>query len=385
MHWILSILFGLIALFWLTHGLSVLYGTSRLPRLRNFPLAANEHCPSISIIFAARNEQEKLAAALKTLTALDYPQLEIIAVDDRSTDATTQILTEYAARDSRIRVARVNELPAGWLGKPHALLKAYEVSRGELLLFTDADVHFQPDTLRRAVSLFAERKLDHLTLLCGLQMEGFWEKLLLTFFGLVFQLSTDPQRVSNPKSSRSYVGIGAFQLVRRSVYEAGGTHRRLALEVVDDLKLAKIVRQAGARSCIGISDEHVSVRWHAGLANIVRGVTKNFFAAAGYRITLVVAHCLIIFLVSILPFVALPFLHGWTLAFAIISVVIAIGFQACAAAVMKVSPLYGFTHPIGALIYLFMVFRSTAITLKQGGVVWRDTFYPLDELRRGAV
>jgi hypothetical protein len=153
---------------------------------------------------------------------------------------------------------------------------------------------------------------------------------------------------------------------------------------VDDLKLAKIVRQSGARSCVGMSEEHVSVRWHAGFANIVRGVTKNFFAAAGYRVTLVVAHCLIIFLVSVLPFVALAFLHGWALAFVAVSTAIAIGFQACAAAVMKVSPLYGFTHPIGALLYIYMVLRSTAITLKQGGVVWRDTFYPLDELRRGA-
>jgi len=383
MHWILSILFGLVALFWLTHGLWVLYGTARLPRLQKFPLAADEHCPSISIIFAARNEQEKLAAALKTLIALDYSRLEIIAADDRSTDSTPLILAEYAAKDSRVRVVRVNELPSGWLGKPHALQKAYEAASGELLLFTDADVQFLPDTLRRAVSLFTERKLDHLTLLCGLQMEGFWEKLLLTFFGMVFQLSTDPQRVSNPKS-RSYVGIGAFQLVRRSIYETAGTHRRLAMEVVDDLKLAKIVRQSGARSCVGMSEEHVSVRWHAGFANIVRGVTKNFFAAAGYRVTLVVAHCLIIFLVSVLPFVALAFLHGWALAFVAVSTAIAIGFQACAAAVMKVSPLYGFTHPIGALLYIYMVLRSTAITLKQGGVVWRDTFYPLDELRRGA-
>jgi hypothetical protein len=117
----------------------------------------------------------------------------------------------------------------------------------------------------------------------------------------------------------------------------------------------------------------------------VRGVTKNFFAAASYSLTLVVVHCLIIFLASVLPFAALAFLHGWARIFAAISIGVAVLFQACIAVVMKSSPLYGFTHPFGALIYIYMVFRSTAVTLWRGGVVWRDTFYSLDELRRGKV
>jgi glycosyltransferase involved in cell wall biosynthesis len=384
MQTFLLILFGLIAFFWLAHGLRVLIGALQLPRLRNFAPAENENCPGISILFAARDEEEKLGAALGKLRALDYPKLEIIAVDDRSTDATPDILAEHAAKDSRLRVVRVDKLPAGWLGKPHALQMGYEVSSGELLLFTDADVQFQPDTLRRVVTLFEQKKLDHLTLLCGLQMEGFWEKVALTFFGLVFQLSTDPKSVGNPKS-KNYVGIGAFQLVRRSIYEAGGTHKKLAMEVVDDLKLAKIVRQAGARSSVGVADEHVSVRWHAGLGNIVRGVTKNFFAAAGYSLFLVTAHCAIIFLVSLAPFLAVAFLHGWTRGFAVFSIVIAIFFQGSVAFVLKANPLYGLTHSIGAVVYLYMVFRSTAVTLWQGGVRWRKTFYSLEELRRGKV
>ena len=384
MQTLLLILFGLIAFFWLVHGLRVLVGALQLPRLRNFAPAEDEHCPTISILFAARDEEEKLGAALETLRALDYPKLDIIAVDDRSTDATPRILAEHAQKDSRLRVVRVNELPAGWLGKPHAIQMGYEVSRGELLLFTDADVQFQPDTLRRVVTLFEQQGLDHLTLLCGLQMEGFWEKVALTFFGLVFQLSTDPKSVGNPKS-KNYVGIGAFQLIRRSIYEAGGTHKRLAMEVVDDLKLAKIVRQAGARSSVGVADEHVSVRWHAGLGNIVRGVTKNFFAAAGYSLFLVTAHCVIIFLVCLLPFLAVAFLHGWARGFAISSIAIAILFQASVAFVLKVNPLYGLTHPIGSVVYLYMVFRSTAVTLWQGGVRWRETFYSLDELKRRKV
>ena len=174
MRWIALVVFGSIALFWLTHGMGVLYGALHLRRLQKCGATDDGDCPSISLLFAARDEEEKLPAALQTLSALDYPRLEIIAVDDRSTDATPRILSEHAERDKRLRVVRVDELPKGWLGKPHALQKGYEASSGELLLFTDADVRFLPDTLRRAVSLFRERKLDHLTLLCGLLMEGFW-------------------------------------------------------------------------------------------------------------------------------------------------------------------------------------------------------------------
>ena len=384
MHWTLLAVFGLIALFWLTHGLRVAYGAVRLPRLQSFPLAKDEDCPKISVVFAARDEEEKLGGALRTLLDLDYPGIEIVAVDDRSTDATSKILAQQAASDGRLKVVRITQLPAGWLGKPHALQIGYEASSGEWLLFTDADVQFRPDTLRRAVSLVRERNLDHLTLMCRLVMKGFWERVILTFFAMTFHLSTDPQRVANSKSG-SYVGIGAFQLLRRTSYEASGMHRRLALEVVDDMKLAKIVRKVGARSSVGLAQEHISVRWHAGLRNIVRGVSKNFFAAAGFHVSLVVAHVLIILLVTVAPLVALPFLHGWAFLFAAISAAISIGFQACVALVLKANPLLGLTQPVGALIYLFMVANSTLLTLRQGGIVWRGTFYSLDELKRRGI
>lgn len=379
MHFFDTVVLGLIAFFWLTHGLRVAYGAAKLPRLQQFPPAKD--CPAISVIFAARDEEEKVEGALRTLLALDYPKLQIIAVDDRSTDATPAILAKYASGDSRLKVVRISELPAGWLGKPHALQQGYEASNGEWLLFTDADVQFAADTLRRAISVVRERNLDHLTLMCRLEMKGFWEKAVLTFFGMTFHLSTDPQRVANPKSV-SYVGIGAFQLVRRSSYEASGTHKRLALEVVDDMKLAKIVRKAGARSCVGLAEEHVSVRWHAGVANIVRGVSKNFFAAAGFSLALVLAYTMLILLVTVAPIAALPFVKGWALAFAAVSAAISIGFQAGGAYVLRASPLYGLTQPIGAMIYLYMVMNSTVLTLRQGGIVWRGTFYSLKELRR---
>ena len=382
MHWIALLVFGSIALFWLTHGMRVVYGATQLPRLEKSGMAADEFCPRISILLAARDEEEKLAGALETLVALDYPNLEIVAVDDRSADSTPQIMADFSACDARVRILRIDELPVGWLGKPHALQRGYEASSGEWLLFTDADVQFHPESLRRAMSLVRERRLDHLTLMCAVEMHGFWEKTLITFFGLGFHVATNPNNVGNP-GSRSYVGIGAFQLVRKLAYEQSGMHRRLALEVVDDMKLAKNIKRAGFRSCVGVAQEHISVRWHAGAANIVRGVTKNFFAAASYSLGLVAAQSFGIFCTNILPFLALPFLRGWPLAFDAFAVAAALGFHAGVSVVMRVSPLYALTDPIGAALFMYMLLRSTVVTLRQRGIVWRGTFYSLDELRRG--
>ena len=384
MHFLALILFGMIAIFWVLHGLRVAVGALQLPWLKNYALPENVHCPKVSLLVAARDEEEKLPLALQTLLQIDYPNLEIIAVNDRSTDGTEKILREAAGRDSRLKIVSIAALPDGWLGKPFALQNAYEASSGEWLLFTDADVRFRPDAVQRAMALANAKRLDHLTLMSDVEMHGFWEKTVLSFFGLGFHLATNPRGVSDPRS-RAYIGIGAFQMVKRGAYEASGTHRRLAMEVVDDMKLGKIVKQAGFRSGVGIAQDFVTVRWHAGIGNIVRGVTKNFFASAEFKVKMVALQLSVLFCVSILPFLILPFAHGSTLALALISIAIALGFHAGTAIVMKVSPLFALTHPLGAAIFSYMLLRSTVVTLSQGGIVWRETFYPLEALRRGLV
>lgn len=310
MHLLVLFLFGFIAFFWMFHGLRVGYGALRLPWIKDFAGAKDDDCPRISLSFAARDEEEKLPTALGTLAGSDYPNLEIVAVDDRSQDTTGRILDEFAGQHSRFRVVHIDELPPGWLGKPHALQKAYESSTGDWLLFTDADVRFAPDVIRRAVTLVNERGLDHLTLFGDVEMVGFWEKVLITFFGLAFHVANDPYRVSNPHS-RAYVGVGAFQLMKRSAYEACGTHRRLAMEVLDDMKLGKLVKLAGLRSGVGIAQEAVVVRWHAGAGNLIRGVTKNFFAALGYNLPFVILAVSGTLLMNVAPFLGVIFGHGW--------------------------------------------------------------------------
>ena len=384
MHWFWISFFGVIAFFWVFHGLRVAWGLVRLPWLKDFAPLAYAECPRISLIFAARDEEEKLPGALATLATIDYPNLEIIAVDDRSQDATGRILDEFAASHGRFRVVHVTALPPGWLGKPHALQQAYEASAGEWLLFTDADVRFAPDALRRAAAVVKQKSLDHFTLFGDVEMVGFWETVLITFFGLAFHIAHDPYQVSNPHS-RAYVGVGAFQLMKRSAYEDCGTHRRLAMEVVDDVKLGKLVKQAGLRSSVAVAQEAVVIRWHAGVGNLIRGVTKNFFAALGYNLPLVVVAICGMWMMNVAPFVGVIWGHGWVRALSGIAVVIALAFHVGVDIAMHVSPLYAFTHPLGAVLFSYMLLRSTVVTLWQGGVTWRGTFYPLEELRRGVV
>jgi glycosyltransferase involved in cell wall biosynthesis len=384
MHTFGLVVFFFVAAFWVLQGLRNAFGAAKLPWVKNFKPAEGGECPSISLIFAARDEEEKLPAALATLAELDYPHLEIIAADDRSVDATGRILDEFAAAHPRFRAVHVSELPYGWLGKPHAVQKAYEASSGEWLLFTDADVRFKRDVLRRTINLARQRNLDHLTLLCNVEMHGFWEKTLITFFGLAFHLATDAYRVSNP-NSRAYVGVGAFQLLRRSAYEAIGTHRRLAMEVVDDMKLGKLVKQSGFRSCVGIAPDFVTLRWHAGAGNVIRGVTKNFFAAFGYNLAFAVVAVAGMALFNIVPFFAVFAGHGWIRLFSAIAVAVALSMHCSVDVVNGVSPLYALTHPIGAVLFCYMVARSVGVTLWQGGVTWRGTFYPLKDLKRGVV
>jgi Glycosyltransferase like family 2 len=384
MHTFGLVLSLLIASFWVLIGLQTAYGAKKLPRIRNIAPAADAECPGISLIFAARDEEAKLPEALRTLAGLNYPRLEIVAVDDRSQDTTGRMLDEFAARDPRCHAVHVTELPDGWLGKPHALQSAYEATSGEWLLLTDADVKFEKSALRRAMALAQRDKLDHLTLIADVEMHTFWETVALTFFGLAFYLGSMPHRVSNRKSA-AYMGVGAFQLLKREVYEKIGTHRKLAMEVVDDMKLGKLVKQGGFRSGVAIAEEFVSVRWHSGLGNIIRGVTKNFFAVFGYNVMVAVVALVAMVVLHLVPFVGVFAAHGWARAFYAAAVVIMLCMHAGVDLANRVSPLYALTHPIGAVLFCYMIARSAAVTLWQGGVSWRGTFYPLKELKKGVV
>jgi glycosyltransferase involved in cell wall biosynthesis len=352
--------------------------------LDRFDPLSDSKCPGMSVLLAARDEAEKLPDALKTLLALDYPDYEVIAVDDRSQDQTGAILKAAAAKDPRLKCVRVDSLPPGWLGKPHALQRAYEASKGKWLVLTDADVHFAPDVLRRSIAIAETRAWDHLTLLGAVKVVDAGEKIAMTFFGMAFVIGTRPWTASDPQST-GYHGVGAFQLIRRSTYEAIGTHRRLAMEVVDDLKVGKLVKEGGFRSGAATAGGAVSVRWHTGLRNMIRGTTKNFFATSGFKLWRTCAQIFGVLVMCVLPVVVLPFVHGWARAFDLIAIALPLIVAAGVTRQLRIPRFWAITYPIGALIFVWMLARSTIVTLWQGGIVWRGTFYPLEELKRGLV
>jgi GT2 family glycosyltransferase len=378
------VLFGSIALLWILQGIRAGIGMARLPWLSDTTPIASANAPLVSIIFAARDEEDKLPAAIKTLLAQDYPRFEVVAVNDRSTDETSVILHECERLSRKLIVTDIANLPQGWLGKPHALVAGFEISRGEWIVFTDADVHFAPDVLRRAIALAGEKGWDHLTLLTSVEMRGFWETTAISYFGLGFVFGNEPWLAANPRSAR-YAGVGAFQLVRRAAYERSGGHSRLRMDVIEDMKLGKLMKMAGFRSGVGVAQDKVHVCWHSGIHNVIRGVTKNMFATVHYNPFFALAAMLLSVTMSILPFFGLVFATGWARVFAGIAAGAAVLIHGAMIWSTEASPLYGLTHPLGALLFCWMIGRSAIATLWHGGVFWRDTFYPLEDLRKGMV
>jgi hypothetical protein len=384
LHTFWIVLFGFIAFLWIIQAVRAGFGMARLPWLSDASPIESQDAPFISIIFAARDEAEKLPAAIETLLAQDYPRFEVVAVNDRSSDRTPAILRNLEGSSRNLIVTDIATLPPGWLGKPHALVAGFQKSRGDWLVFTDADVHFAPDVLRRAVALALERGWDHLTLLTAVEMRGFWETVAISYFGLGFVFGNEPWLVSNPRSAR-YVGVGAFQLVRRTAYERSGGHARLRMDVIEDMKLGKLMKMAGIRSGLAVAQDLVRVRWHSGVQNVIRGVTKNMFAAVHYNPFFAAGAMALSLTMSLLPFFGLAFASGWARVFAGIAAAAAVIVHGAMIWSTDASPLYGLTHPLGSLLFCWMIGRSAIATLWRGGVVWRDTFYPLEELRKGMV
>ncbi len=384
LHIFATVFFAALALGWIVSTVVTYSGMASIPSLADAAIFEGPDFPRISILLAARDEAEKMPAALVSLLKLNYPNYEVIAVDDRSTDATGKILDEFAARDARLKAIHVAELPKGWLGKPHALASAYEKASGEWLIFTDADVHFAPDLLRRAVTYMARERLDHLTLLVRLDLRGFWEPVALGYLGVIFAMGTHPWKTSDAKS-KAYMGVGAFQMIRRATYEAIGTHRRLAMEVVDDMKLGKLVKMGGFRSMAAPSEHLMNVRWQEGFGNIVKGLTKNMFAGFSFSAAQALAAMCGVFALSVAPVLGVIFARGVAQIAAAVAVIAAMIFEALLMPRARASRWFGVTHALGALVICYIILRSMIVTLGRGGVVWRGTFYPLEELRRGQV
>jgi cellulose synthase/poly-beta-1,6-N-acetylglucosamine synthase-like glycosyltransferase len=359
-------------------------GNRSLPHLKNTAPFQGDEPPKVSVVVAARNEARKIEAALQSLLTQDYPNLEFIVVDDRSTDETGAILDRLANRDARIYAVHIMELPKGWLGKNHAQHFGAERATGELILFTDADVVMERSVISRAVSYLRRENIDHLAITPQLQMPG----LLLGMFGgafaLFFGLYAKPWKARDPKSPR-HIGIGAFNLVRTEAYRAVGGHQAIAMRPDDDMKLGKLLKKHGFHQDLVLCDRLITVEWYSSLGELIRGLEKNTFAGVEYSLAVVVASSIAQLVVFVWPLAALAFARGaiWWLNLAIVAslAILYVDNAHCHGA--KRWHCVGF--PITALLFQYIIWRATLKTLMNDGIDWRGTHYSLTELKANKV
>ena len=384
-HWVVG---SVLALAWFSRiadaalGMPTLTDISR-PQWDRKPSAA----PRASVIVPACNEEDDIEQSLVSLLALDYENYEVIAVDDRSTDRTGEIMDRVAAQaraHGRLKVIHIDALPQGWLGKPHAMWSAAQQASGDWLLFTDADVFFKPDSIRRALAYAEQESADHVVLFPALVMKHPGEKMMIAFFQSLFVFGHRPWKVADPKT-RDHMGVGAFNLVRRPVYEAIGTYQALRMEVLDDMKLGKVIKNAGFAQRNVFGRDLISIRWAKGTLGVVRNLSKNFFAVLSFQWPRALASAFGVACLNLLPFFGVLFAHGWArlpYAIALASIfLIYLGMSWKS----PISPFYFVLHPVGTVLFVYTILLSMSLALSTGGITWRGTFYSLDDLKRGMV
>jgi cellulose synthase/poly-beta-1,6-N-acetylglucosamine synthase-like glycosyltransferase len=340
--------------------------------------------PPVSIIIPARNEERNIRTALQSVLAQDYPNREIIVVDDRSTDGTGAVLHDMAAGNPGVKLVRVTRLPAGWLGKNHALNLGAGLAAGQYLLFTDADVVMAPSTLSRAVSFLQQENLDHLAVGPEVTMPGLVLNCFAGAFMVFFTLYARPWKIRDPKSS-CHIGIGAFNMVRATAYREAGMHEAIAMRPDDDMKLGKLLKKKGFRQGLLGGRDMLWVEWYASVGELVRGLEKNTFAGLDYRLSLLIGGTLFSFLAFVWPFAALILTSGPTLvlnvaALALLSLV----YLDCAIAYgIKIRYLFGLAP--ATLLFIYILWRSAIIIFLHSGIDWRGTHYALRDLKRNKI
>jgi glycosyltransferase involved in cell wall biosynthesis len=381
---VIEIIAWLVAVTWIWKVTSAAFGLPRIPNLllprHNIAPAGN---PSITVIVPARNEAADIAATLHSLLAQDYANLQIIAVDDRSTDQTGDLIDTIAGdHPDKLRALHVTELPHGWLGKTHAMALAARQAPTDYLLFTDADVLFRSDAIRRALAHAVATSADHLVTIPTTLIHRWDEAAILGFFQIFALWGARPWRVADPKSKRDALGIGAFNLLRRSAYLQIGGFESLRMEIIEDLGLARRIKHAGLVQRVTFGCGLVSLHWASGIAGLIGVMTKNLFSAFRFYIGLALLGCLWLLVFCVAPAAGL-FFHPTRLP-AILTIAAVVWAYWLMSRHSRISTWNAFFFPLGALVFVFSLLRSMFITLKRGGVIWRGTFYPLAELRKNA-
>lgn len=387
-HVAFEILAWLVALPWVGKFVEAAWG---LPKVADLGKAEKDRSPTgspaLTVIVPARNEAAGIAACLESLVRQDYPRLRVIAVDDRSTDATGEIMDEVAAaHQGRLSVIHVRDLPAGWLGKPHAMaVAAQEAMTGdpvpEYLLFTDGDIVFAPEILRRSLAEAVATGADHFVTLPTTITHTAGEAMLLSFLQVLGLFAVRPWRVADA-GARDALGVGAFNMIRAKAYAAIGGFEATPMEVLEDLALGRRVKLAGLRQRVAYAPGAVAVHWAPGLVGVLHGMTKNLFAVFRFRPGLLLAGAVGLAVFWIAPW-GLLFVPGCRLPAALILLSLA-GLYELAGRRSLLPAGWALAAPVAAGLLIYSMLRSMVVTLRDGGVTWRGTFYSLKTLREKA-
>ena len=380
-------------LFWLalatclivTAAMVVLVRGNRSIRfLRDVAAALPPQPPRVSLIIAARNEERNLEGALASLLAQDYPALEVIVVDDRSTDATPAILARAQARHSNLSVVRIDALPPGWLGKNHALERGAVRAAGEILIFADGDVVMRADTVRRAVAHALAASRDHLAITPEMIAPGPLLGMFMSAFTMYFSLYARPWQASNPRS-RCFIGIGAFNLMRAHVYRAVGGHARIAMRPDDDIKLGKIIKDAGYTQEMLFGCGQIGVEWYPSVGALAQGLEKNTLAGVDYSVAAIVGGALAQTVLFVWPFIALTCTGGAVLALNAATCLLLVAACVDQTRYVGVPRNRAAGLPLATVLFIGILLRATYVTLRDGGINWRGTHYPLAALKANRV
>jgi glycosyltransferase involved in cell wall biosynthesis len=382
----------LLATGWLVKAIGAIRGVPTLPdlTLRAMPLPDLDATqgPDVTVVVPACNEEQAIEATLSSLLGSAGVRLEIIAIDDRSTDRTGSRMDRVAAQalpagsPHTLEVIHNRDLPEGWIGKPHALALGADRARAPWLLFSDGDMQFDPRAIALGLGFAQADRADHLVLAYTLDLKSVAEAAVMGAFGALSLWNFRPWRVADHRA-RDFFGAGGFSLVRREVYEQLGGFRAVRMEVVEDLRLALEIKRAGYRQRFVLGPGLARVRWIEGALGLVAVLEKNGFAGLRYRTGLALLAFFGLAVQIALPLAAMA-LGGWpAVAGLLVYATIALAYQANRP-ISQASPWLAVLFAPATAILLFALIRSTVLALTRDGVEWRGTRYPLKELRRNA-
>lgn len=384
----------LVAAIWMIHLVQAAFGMRTIADVNGaeYDVAADsivssesgQHAPKVTIVVPARNEAHTIEPALRSLRHLEYSNYEIISVNDRSEDGTGEVMRRVAAEPdgAPIKVVNVSGLPTGWLGKTHAMWRGAQQGTGEWILFSDADVVFRPDALRRSVAYAENTAADHFVLFPTMTVKSPGERMMMAVFQALIGFGHRPWKVADPKA-RDYIGIGAFNMVRRAVYEKLGTYEAMKQAVIDDMQLGMMVKQGGFRQRVAFGKDLASIHWATGAFGIVQNLSKNFFAYVRFNTVLAFMAAFGLLFMNVLPFAGLLLSSGWAWVGYAVAVLCIFAIYIGMSQKSDIPAWYIVTHPVSSLLVAYAILLSTFQTVRNGGVLWRGTLYPLDELRKG--